>query len=169
MAEIGEPVRRITSDSPGESYRGSRRAAKGFGTNRNSEEDSGIRAGEIISFRLWWLVEGKLRSLVRAFFWEPHAVVRGDVDAFIPYIDIYLGVYSFKEQSKALSQMKSWYRWGNGVGSSVILGSILSWGTVIEHEFGYRSECAKIMTLDAIIGPGNLEDLQARYGVKAAS
>ena len=114
-------------------------------------------------------MDGKLRSLVADFYWEPGATVSGNVDAFIPVLGIYAGVFSFKDQDKALAEMSSWYRWGNGIGACVVMGSILSWGAVVEHEFGYRSEFAAVRSIDTGVGPIDFDDLQQRYGVTPAS
>ncbi len=54
----------------------------------------------------------------------------------------------------------------------VIVGSIYIWGTVIEHENGYRATHAKIRTLNLAINnwkedPDLLKKVQSQYALEA--
>jgi len=138
-------------------------------------EDAGIRAGEIVAYRAWQVVEGHLHSmLMSAYRWTPRAVERIE----IPPSEVSpTGFYSFKELEKAFKE------YGGGACSmyvgGVAFGEVLLWGTVIEHERGYRAQCCKINKLMELRGGGDyrgrwitrpwrknkLHDLRKLYGV----
>ena len=52
---------------------------------------------------------------------------------------------------------------------SYVIGTVDLWGTVIEHERGYRAEFASVATLDDVIGKVDLEALRRRYRVRGSS
>lgn len=47
--------------------------------------------------------------------------------------------------------------------SAFVSGTVRLWGDVVEHEFGYRAEFAKLHSLDKIYGDGDLAALRAKY------
>ncbi len=100
---------------------------------------------------------------------------------------IWGGTYAFFSADQTEQEAEEWRayiaerkatnaRMGWGSGNFVVLyeigrtetlvaGTIKMWGDVVEHEKGYRAEYAKINSLDAIHGPGDLEELRRVYGV----
>lgn len=116
---------------------------------------AGIRAGEIIGWRLWWVhKEGRLRSLVRdEIFWEPGVPTTGDINQCVHISmrgpDRFGGVYSFNtyraamvEFSKLLFDLQICCYPTEGL-VGLILGTVKLWGEVVEHEGGYRASFAK--------------------------
>lgn len=149
---------------------------------------AGIRTGELIGHRLWWLLPcGHLSSLAHRRVWVPGETVYGDVDKAIMhdewiYYPIWGGVYSFASRSslsrevddllirlhrfktgQATWMWPSWnpYRECEGV----VTGTIKMWGEVIECEHGYRAEYAKLTSIIAVHGQGDVDALRAKYGV----
>jgi hypothetical protein len=104
----------------------------------------GIRVGEIIAYRAWrvippsWLSGGddRLHSvLIRDYIWQPDTPAFGDVRTH--------GIYSFRDAIS--SKQDYWYSAGT---EPLLFGKIKIWGEVVEHEAGYRSQFAKIVSLD---------------------
>lgn len=133
-------------------------------------EDAGIRAGEIIAYRAWSLnQEGLLHSMIIPHVWEQGVVEKINAGTEI-CPDNSVGFYAFKTMDKV--EREFW--WAEKYG--VIYGEVALWGTVIEHEHGYRGEFAKIVKLcnwtDARFGllrgyksDEALEALRKKYGV----
>lgn len=120
----------------------------------------GIRAGEIIGYRVWLVIKGFLHSLTQPIAWAPGEVMKGDVSTY--------GVYAFNLMGRALGDMTD-SRYDEG-GVFRVVGSVQMWGEIIEHEFGYRSEFAKIVSLDHIQGADEsaLQALRVKYGLASA-
>jgi hypothetical protein len=105
---------------------------------------SGIRAGEIIGYRAWRVAERSWLSrntdrlcsvYVSDYVWELDRPASGDVRTH--------GIYSFR------SVVRSKAEYAFATPRSVLLfGKVKIWGEVIEHERGYRSEFARIISLD---------------------
>ena len=105
---------------------------------------SGIQVGEIIGYRAWgvfesrWLRGGafRLRSVyISDYVWEPDKPASGDVRVH--------GIYSFRDV------IRSRQDYGQPIASGPLLfGRVKIWGEVVEHEQGYRSQFAKIVSLD---------------------
>lgn len=56
----------------------------------------------------------------------------------------------------------------NHSGGLGVYGQVHMWGRVIEHQLGYRSEWAKIISLDGVMPPAKkavLTALRERYGL----
>jgi hypothetical protein len=49
-------------------------AIDSFSKPKRAVEDAGIRAGEIIAYRAWSVLNGKLRSMAAEFDWEPNGI-----------------------------------------------------------------------------------------------
>ena len=107
----------------------------------------GIRAGEIIAYRAWrvmapgWFRDGddRLHSVfMQDYVWHPDEPASGDVTTH--------GIYSFRNVIRSNHQCG--YTSVTVMGGSLLFGKIKIWGEVVEHEAGYRSEFAKIMSLD---------------------
>jgi hypothetical protein len=106
----------------------------------------GIRAGEIIAYRAWrvmiytgWFRTGddRLHSVyMRDYVWHPDQPASGDVTTH--------GIYSFREVLRSEEQ----YGYHIRMEGPLVFGKIKIWGEVVEHEAGYRSEFAKIASLD---------------------
>jgi len=105
----------------------------------------GIRAGEIIAYRAWRvMVPGLFRSgddrrlhsvFMRDYVWQPDEPASGDVRTH--------GIYSFRDAVRSRDEYSY-----NAHDGPLLFGSIKIWGEVVEHEAGYRSEFAKIVSLD---------------------
>jgi len=58
---------------------------------------------------------------------------------------IMAGIYAYKTKKQCISEFCDWIKL-----QPIIYGRVYLWGTVIEHEFGYRAEYAKICSLNMI-------------------
>jgi hypothetical protein len=126
---------------------------------------AGVRSGEIIAHRLWWVIDGKLCSWVHRQIWEPGEAMHGDINAVVDGwgVPIYGGVYGFADHTltaidadRFIKETKQYkkevfaYRFPIHETSVFVLGSIALWGDVVEHECGWRGEFAKVNSLDRI-------------------
>jgi hypothetical protein len=124
---------------------------------------SGIRVGELIGYRAWrvglcWLRQGdhRLRSIyMRNYVWQPDEPASGDVRTH--------GIYSFRDVIR--SRQEYGFPFGNG---EILFGRVKIWGEVVEHEWGYRSQFARIISLDHG-DPELLEKFRVIYGVNLAA
>lgn len=153
---------------------------------------AGIRTGELIGHRLWWLVDGQLCSLAHKRLWAPDETIHGDTNKAVDgggmfFNTIWGGTYAFfdaddrhiaKEMAGILANVAEyeacmrrigvppWSVWGWNPyeeTGTFVRGTIKMWGEVIEHEHGYRAEFAKLNSLDAMYGRGDLDALRAKY------
>ncbi len=124
---------------------------------------SGIRAGEIIGYRAWLVAErswfsrsqDRLCSVyVSDYVWEPDKPASGDVRTH--------GIYSFQSVVRSRAE----YAFVTPR-SPLLFGKVKIWGEVVEHERGYRSQFARIVSLD-YGDPELLEKFRAIYGVNAS-
>jgi hypothetical protein len=60
-----------------------------------------------------------------------------------PVMSKRMGFYSFRDVVR--SNQEYWYSVGRAI---LLFGKVKIWGEVVEHEAGYRSEFAKIVSLD---------------------
>jgi hypothetical protein len=119
-------------------------------TNQNQNERAstlrheGIRVGEIIAYRAWrvieprwwWAGDDHLHSvLMKDYVWSPDEPASGDVRTH--------GIYSLRDVIR--SKQEYFYSVGRAL---LLFGMVKIWGEVVEHEWGYRSECGKIVSLD---------------------
>ena len=121
----------------------------------------GIRAGDIIAYRAWRVFEERnwkrqadyrLHSVHREdYVWHPEQPASGDVR--------FHGIYSFKQVIRTHDQYGYPTRDG-----PFLFGSVKIWGEIVEHEDGYRSEFARIASLD-YGDPEFLEKFRAIYRV----
>ena len=90
-----------------------------------------FHAGEIIGYRVWRIERNKLTAITAAYVWK-----RG---ANGPATEIMMGggFYSLKKLSDAIEMVLQ----------GPVVGKIAMWGEVIEHEWGYRAEYARIIEL----------------------
>jgi len=120
-------------------------------TNRNQNElaqsikHEGIRVGQIIAYRAWrvmgsgWLIgrDDRLHSILMSdYVWHPDKPASGDVRTH--------GIYSFRKVIKSMAD----YGYDAAMRGPILFGKIKIWGEIVEHEAGYRSEFAKIVSLD---------------------
>jgi hypothetical protein len=104
----------------------------------------GIRVGEIIAYRAWrvihpwWFRNGddRLHSVfIKDYVWHPDEPAYGDVRNH--------GVYSFRN----VIQSREEYCYYVGT-EPLLFGKVKIWGEIVEHQWGYRSEFGKIVSLD---------------------
>lgn len=127
-----------------------------IGAEPEPVKDTGIRAGEITGWRAWLVnPHGFLTSLSAKRVWAPHEpmdteTLQGD-----------LGIHSFKTLSRLLEFVATF------TSLQAVLGQVELWGDVIEHEIGYRSEHAAIISLEHVVnGPKEiLRELRKTYAV----
>lgn len=103
-------------------------------------ENAGIRAGEIIGYRAWYLRDGLLYGMfISNYAWKPQAIER------CPKVDRNwgAGLHAFKTLEKAKREYEAFA----GIGETVVFGEVALWGEVIEHERGYRAEFAAVRKL----------------------
>lgn len=103
-------------------------------------EDAGIRAGEIEAVRVWLLKNGYLYSMFANHVWSP-----GQVEVGTPNDGT--GIHAFKTVGQAMAN----YGHSGSEPEPLIIGKVLLWGDVIEHERGYRAEFASIASLDEMV------------------
>jgi hypothetical protein len=102
----------------------------------------GIRVGEIIAYRAWRVIEDWFRKTddrlhsvyMEDYVWHPYEPAHGDVREH--------GIYSFRDVIRSKAD------YGRIVIGDFLFGKVKIWGEIVEHEFGYRSEFAKIVSLD---------------------
>ena len=125
---------------------------------KRAVKDAGIRAGEIIAYRAWSVFNGKLRSMAAEFDWEPNGIplwhkrmLSGKTRMDWPPVP-YKSPNGVDEEMAGFHAFKSmWdvefeYR-PCDADDAVVYGQVKLWGTVYEHQYGYRAEYAKVHTL----------------------
>jgi len=104
----------------------------------------GFRVGEIIAYRAWrvinrgWVRSGddRLHSvLIKDYVWHLNEPASGDVRTH--------GIYSRRDVVR--SREEYFYFVGT---APLLFGKVKIWGEVVEHEWGYRSQFGKIVSLD---------------------
>jgi len=124
----------------------------------------GIRIGEIIAYRAWRVIEGNwfrkgddlLHSvLMQDYVWYPDRPASGDASTH--------GIYSFRDVVRSRDE----YGYTQGRPGTLLFGKVKIWGEVVEHEAGYRSEFAKIVSLD-YGDPELLKKFRRIYGLDDA-
>lgn len=128
-----------------------------------------ITAGEITTHRFWLaLSDGCLASLVAKYLWHPDMTAIGDLDAL--YNGIPGGIYSAKDENWLLSLYSpanvtalNWLDQGDVLIVGAAKGTVKIWGEAIECEYGYRSQFAKMTSLDWGWGDFDLDYYRRRY------
>lgn len=127
-------------------------------------------SGELLGYR-GWLVgrdsvtgELRLRSMVAGFVWPPHTYVQAgyfapaDLASRKQIHD--LGYYAFKNESGSRAHLSPW-------GDLIVTGTVELWGTVHEHDYGWRAEYAYPKSFDGTRNIGSdrllLEELRKIY------
>src|SRR5262245_4411522 len=109
--------------------------------------EPGIRAGEIIGWRVWKLRNGLLHSVIDPYTWHPGVFERSSSQKNGGYYDYNPGYHAFrhKEQAEREAPMLAY-------SSLAAIGSVALWGEVIEHEYGWRAEYAAVLSIIKITG-----------------
>jgi len=120
---------------------------------------AGIRAGEIVAYRGWMLhPNGNLRSVHRDDEWEPGIPMQGNPD------EPYAGVHAYKSILGIAEYGLSSRIYSIDSVDPMVTGTVELWGTVIEHERGYRAEYAAISSIHD--SPDyDADELRKRYGL----
>lgn len=105
----------------------------------------GIRAGEIIAYRVWDIRDEILEAIASHFQWLPNTPVDGDVRAG-------QGVHCFKTMASARRKAESMELCLGIIRVPLAVGSVEIWGEIVEHEHGYRAQYASIRSIDDIVG-----------------
>jgi hypothetical protein len=152
-----------------------RKAAKYTAKRAATYQGTGIRVGEILGWR-WWYIDGLLKSPFMDCTWFAEEPTEGDVTAGF-------GVYVMKDRELAASQADKglwlssdglwvWNNWRRRLPSPhTAYGSVRIWGDVIEHAAGYRAQFAQVVSIDGLY-PDNdelLATLRTKYGIGNSS
>ncbi len=101
-------------------------------------EEAGIKAGEIVGYRCWCLVNGLLRSCYQTHVvWEPGKIMEGDPSLRNE------GIHAFKDRLSMGA-----YGCVIDEACSIVSGTVYLWGEVVEHERGYRASKAALASID---------------------
>lgn len=106
--------------------------------------NDGVKVGEVIGWRFWEVVTGKetrLRSVFMDNIWEPGVPMTG----IEPDDHGTTGVYAFHTRDQAAKEFAEMT-----YPSGMAMGSVRLWGTVIEHEIGYRAQFAAVDEIVAV-------------------
>lgn len=121
----------------------------------------GIRAGEVIGYRCWQVIDGRLCSVAVNTPWYPNGPMKasdGDLDRGV-------GVFAYNSE-KALMTDGTGY-WCSGNVSTFALGTVEMWGEIVEHEKGYRAEYAAVASITELHNgtEDELNELRHTYGL----
>ena len=126
-------------------------------------EDAGIRAGEVRAWRIWDMDRhGFLESVSVGVTWAPGVPMEGDPDSG----RYGYGVHAFKSAHEALREAEDRV-------FMCVVGQIDLWGTIVEHERGYRAQYGSIVSLCWMVNGGLMRGFRLRrlcrmYGVPNA-
>lgn len=121
-------------------------------------EEAGIRAGEIKAYRAWRLgSNGLLYSMfMTSYSWTPKGIEKAHDN------DIHRGhgFHAYKTMERVRGEYSSF---------GAVYGEVALWGDVIEHDWGYRAEYAKIIRIIEVRGgffasPFTKAKLRLKYG-----
>lgn len=109
--------------------------------------NDGVRLGAVDGWRLWRCVDGyRLKSVTRDVTWLPGVPMTGDISGAYGSgrgsFNHAGGVYAFREIDTAVRELFMSLR-----DEVYVLGRVKLWGTIVEHELGYRAENARIVEL----------------------
>lgn len=132
------------------------------GTQGEPLENTGIKIGEIIAWRMWTIKGDYLGSYSAAHVWPTDEPTSGKPTDYGN-----TGIWCFKEKSRALHKMMEHCMEGHAY------GSIKIWGTIVEYSEGYKAEFAKVVSIDDVHIPHlkkkeqkiKLLELQTNYNV----
>jgi hypothetical protein len=137
---------------------------------------AGIRTGEIIGHRAWWVIDGSLCSLAHRRIWQPGETIAGNLDEAVSgtFDPIWGGVYAYF-MPRQIQEDLIFYRAPVYplIGhlrldpvhiDGVAIGTVKMWGEVIEHETGWRAQFAKLNSIDEVHG-ADIDALRTKYQV----
>lgn len=119
-------------------------------------EDSRIVLGEITAYRCWDTSDGTYKSL-NGHLWFPNEPMHADGVSLAGSA----GFYAFRTLEEAKKNAKSH-------GSRLAVGSVKLWGTIVEHDDGYRAEYAVIDKIISGAVPEYSDDLKKAIEAKKA-
>lgn len=133
-------------------------------------KDEGIVMGELSGFRYWMVKNGKLCSPYRHSVWSTD-IFSADIPPD-PYNCF--GIYVFKDWGSMNNDhcnflmewcmLRSEFNMMRQDAISIVLGEVVCWGQVIEHDRGYRAEHARITKLTSSTGISiDLDSLRSLY------
>lgn len=148
-----------------------------------------ITVGELVGYRLWRItkLDGELwlRSIAAKVLWRPGVQVNGDLNAVVCRLllrgPVFGGVFSYKSMDYLRGDvdpedLHGRYSFRSKCGDlddslggyiGLAIGTVHCWGEVVEHEYGYRAEHARLTSIDQVIGPYTRHyirrKLQAKY------
>ncbi len=108
----------------------------------------GVQAGEIHAWRAWHWNGKRLRSIFVDYEWPINGPAIGEPGNGY-------GIHAFKDSDQAAQE---YYYCRN----DVLLGTVALWGDIIEFQWGYTAEFAKVLTL-----PKAPKEVKALYGLKS--
>lgn len=126
----------------------------------------GMKVEDLIGWRIWRVSpSGLLMSFSQANLWLPLEPMKGE-----PGDHDSAGIWAFHSETLAAAKL---------AGSvNHVMGQVRMWGHVIKHEQGFRSQFARIVSIDAISLAGKfpwdddveraLSWLRRRYGLTAS-
>jgi hypothetical protein len=101
--------------------------------------------------------DDRLHSVyIQGYVWPLDEPARGDVRTH--------GIYSFRDVIRCRVD----YGYALGTAGPLLFGTVKIWGEIVEHDAGYRSEFAKIVSLD-YGDPELLEKFRGVYNVNQAA
>lgn len=104
-----------------------------------------VTIGELIGHRIWKLTpQFELKSVALDTIWPCDAPLQGNVEE--------AGIFSFKSRGQEFVRSMSEYRPNMLTEIGMAIGTIRLWGQVIEHEYGYRAEFARVQSIDEVQG-----------------
>lgn len=146
----------------------------------------GVVAGEIVGYRCWRIKGGLLKSVYQDDVWIPGNVVQGrgleDWDSRGVHAWKHSTSKEYHEYIRAYLNLAgdpfafTLYGPKRDLRLAMATGTIFMWGDVVEHERGYRSEYARIRSLDwlypdeSMMGREQqaLDELRAKYAVTSS-
>lgn len=91
---------------------------------------------DLVAYRVWMIRDAYLTSTSMDTVWLPGAIIEGDVTTTG-------GVHAHKSLDRAIQHYLSL---GNSALSSAF-GTVRLWGSVVEHENGYRASYARLLSI----------------------
>jgi hypothetical protein len=114
-------------------------------------DTAAIEIGEITAWRLWRLGnDGFVYSPIINLPWRPGEVMRS-----FPHLRADDGIYASKTRPQMMWPPSARASW------PLVVGRVSLWGTVIEHEKGYRAENARILAFDDIVSWSSFDTQKA--------
>lgn len=117
----------------------------------------GLRVGEIRAWRAWRVVgeeswlghlpalfnpnkkpNAQLYSMAVEVEWKPGDMMQGDVRE-------YMGIHAWKSEQNVMDYARLYD------GTVLAIGTVDLWGEIVEHENGFRAECARISSLKTLL------------------